>query len=137
MVEYLDGSIIAQIGTPDMIIPISYALSFPSHLANTLSPLELDEIGMLSFEKPAPEKFRCIDLAITAAEIGKSMPAVLNAANEIAVSAFLEGKTGFLEISNLIEKTMEMHKPYPVVNIEAVLEADTWARETARQLLTD
>ncbi|MEA2040871.1 MAG: 1-deoxy-D-xylulose-5-phosphate reductoisomerase [Thermodesulfobacteriota bacterium] len=137
MVEYLDGSIIAQIGTPDMIIPISYALSFPSHLANTLSPLELDEIGILSFEKPDLKKFRCLDLAMKAAEIGKSMPAVLNAANEIAVSAFLEGKTGFLEIPNLIEKTMGIHEPYPIDNIEAVLEADTWARETAQQLLAD
>ena len=137
MVEYLDGSIIAQIGTPDMIIPISYALSFPSHLVNSLSPLELDEIGILSFEKPDLEKFRCLDLAMKAAEIGKSMPAVLNAANEIAVSAFLEGKTGFLEIPNLIEKTMEIHEPYPIDNIEAVLKADTWARETAQQLLAD
>jgi 1-deoxy-D-xylulose-5-phosphate reductoisomerase len=135
MVEYKDGSIIAQLGIPDMIIPISYALSYPHHLKNSLPSLELETIGMLSFEKPDLNKFKCLRLALKAAEMGGSTPAVLNGANEIAVESFLEGRIGFLDIPELIEKTIETHKPYPVDSIEAVMEADRWARETAREFL--
>jgi len=135
MVEYRDGSIIAQLGIPDMIIPISYALSYPHHLINSLPPLELETIGMLSFEKPDLNKFKCLKLALKAAEMSGSIPAVLNGANEIAVESFLEGRIGFLDIPELIEKTIEAHKPYPINSIEAVMDADRWARETARELL--
>lgn len=135
MVEYKDGSIIAQLGIPDMIIPISYALSYPHHLKNSLPSLELETIGMLSFEKPDLNKFKCLRLALKAAEMGGSTPAVLNGANEIAVESFLEGRIGFLDIPELIEKTIETHKLYPVDSIEAVMEADRWARETAREFL--
>lgn len=135
MVEYKDGSIIAQLGIPDMITPISYALSYPRHIETHLSPLELDEIGSLSFEKPDKKKFKCLELAFKAAEIGESMPAVLNAANEIAIDAFLEGKIGFLQIPMLIEKTMEGHKPLSVESIEDVIDADSWARNAARRLI--
>ena len=135
MVEYKDGSVMAQLGIPDMTIPISYALSFPRHMENELPPLELERIGMLSFEKPDLRRFRCLDLAIQAAGIGKSMPAVLNGANEIAVRLFLEKKIGFLDIPYLIDMTMEMHKPFPVDGVEAVMEADRWAREKAGEAL--
>jgi 1-deoxy-D-xylulose-5-phosphate reductoisomerase len=135
MVEYRDGSIIAQMGIPDMIMPISYALSFPRHEETSLTRLELDEIGTLSFEKPDLERFECLSLAFRAVEVGDSMPAVMNGANEIAVESFLNKRIGFLQISGLIKKTMEAHQTYSVGRIEKVIEADKWAREKARELL--
>lgn len=135
MVEYKDGSIISQMGVPDMIIPISFALSFPHHLKTRVPPLELEKIGTLSFEKPDMKRFRCLDLALKAAEIGGSMPAVLNGANEIAVESFLKGNIGFLDIPDLIEKTMASHKSHPIDSIETVMEVDRWARDTARAKL--
>jgi 1-deoxy-D-xylulose-5-phosphate reductoisomerase len=131
MVEYKDGSVIAQMGVPSMITPISYALSYPQHVENHLSPLQLDEIGILSFEKPDRNRFKCLDLALQAGKIGGSMPTVLNAANEIAVDAFLEGHIGFLQIPMLIERTMEAHTAYDIDHIEGVMEADSWARQRA------
>jgi len=135
MVEYRDGSVVAQLGTPDMKIPISYALSYPRHFETGVSSLRLDEIGKLTFEKPEINKFKCLDLALKAAEKGGSMPAVLNGANEIAVASFLEGKIGFLDIPNLIENVMGAHRPHPIDSIETVMEADTWARDTALTML--
>lgn len=135
MVEYKDGSIIAQLGIPDMMIPIAYALSYPRHNKNRLPPLDLANIGMLTFEKPDYKRFRCLELALSAAEIGGSMPAVLNAANEVAVQAFLRGLIGFLQIADLIEKTMEAHVSYSIDHIEAVMQADRWARERAEEIL--
>jgi len=137
MVEYKDGSILAQLGTPDMITPISYALSYPHHIETSLPPLQLDDIGTLSFAKPDTEKFRCLHLALKAAEMGGSMPAVLNGANEIAVDSFLAGKIGFLQISLLIEKTIEAHKTFSIKTIEDVIEADAWARNYARKQLLE
>ena len=135
MVEYKDGSIISQMGVPDMIIPIFFALFFPHHLKTRVPPLELEKIGILSFEKPDMKRFRCLDLALKAAEIGGSMPAVLNGANEIAVESFLKGSIGFLDIPDLIEKTMASHKNHPIDSIETVMEVDRWARDTARAKL--
>ena len=135
MVEYKDGSIISQMGVPDMIIPISFALSFPHHLKTRVPPLELEKIGILSFEKPDMKRFRCLDLALKAAEIGGSMPAVLNGANEIAVDSFLKGNIGFLDIPDLIEKTMASHENHPIDSIETVMGVDTWARDTALTML--
>jgi 1-deoxy-D-xylulose-5-phosphate reductoisomerase len=135
MVEYRDGSIIAQMGIPDMIVPISYALSFPRHEETSLPQLELDEIGALSFEKPDLTRFECLSLAFRAVEVGDSMPAVMNGANEIAVESFLNKRIGFLQISELIKKTMEAHQTFSVGRIEKVIEADKWAREKARELL--
>lgn len=137
MVEYKDGSIIAQMGVPHMITPISYALSYPHHMENNLSPLQLDEIGTLSFEKPDRTRFKCLDLALQAGKIGGSMPAVLNAANEIAVVAFLEGHIGFLQIPMLVERTMEAHTAYDIDHIEGVMEADSWARHRAEEVLSN
>jgi 1-deoxy-D-xylulose-5-phosphate reductoisomerase len=133
MVEYQDGSIIAQMGVPDMITPIAYALSYPRHLPTPVRRLDLEEIGNLTFEKPDLEKFRCLKLAFQAVEQGRSMPAVLNAANEVAVNAFLEGRIPFLRIPVVIEETMQAHQAIDINQIEDVLEADRWARETAQK----
>ena len=137
MVEYRDGSIIAQLGIPDMITPISYALSYPRHFETHLPALNLNEIGMLSFEKPDMKRFKCLELAIKAAEIGGSMPAVLNGANEIAVDSFLKGEIGFLQIPLLIEKTMKANNSFPVNTIQEVMEVDTWARDTTRRFIQE
>jgi len=131
MVEYKDGSILAQMGIPDMMTPISYALSYPRHVDTTLPFLDLEQVGTLRFMKPDTGKFRCLDLALRAAEIGESMPAVLNGANEVAVELFLRGRIGFLQIPSLIEKTMKAHTPFVVDSIEKVMEADAWARQRA------
>jgi 1-deoxy-D-xylulose-5-phosphate reductoisomerase len=133
MVEYRDGSIIAQLGIPDMITPISYALSYPRHVDTPLRALDLEEIGTLRFMKPDTRKFRCLELALRAAEIGDSMPAVLNGANEVAVDLFLKGRIGFLQIPSLIERTMDAHRPFVIDRIEKVMGADTWAREKAAE----
>jgi 1-deoxy-D-xylulose-5-phosphate reductoisomerase len=133
MVEYRDGSIIAQLGIPDMITPISYALFYPSHLETRLPPLRLEAVKTLSFHEPDPERFRCLALAIEASAVGESMPAVLNGANEVAVEAFLGGKIGFLQIPQLIERTMKAHDPFTIDHIKGVLEADRWARQEAER----
>jgi 1-deoxy-D-xylulose-5-phosphate reductoisomerase len=135
MVEYVDGSIIAQLGIPDMVTPISYALSYPRHMKTNLPSLRLEELGTLTFQKPDMERFRCLALAFKASEIGGSMPAVLNGANEVAVESFLNGRIGFLQIPSLVEKTMEEHEAFSIDNIEKVIEADRWARETTEKFL--
>jgi 1-deoxy-D-xylulose-5-phosphate reductoisomerase len=133
MVEYKDGSILAQMGIPDMITPISYALSYPRHVDTMLPALDLERVGTLRFMKPDTGKFRCLELALQAAEIGESMPAVLNGANEVAVELFLRGRIGFLEIPSLIEKTMKAHTSFVIDSIEKVMEADAWARQRAAE----
>jgi 1-deoxy-D-xylulose-5-phosphate reductoisomerase len=131
MVEYLDGSVIAQMGIPDMITPISYALSYPRHRKTNLPPLRLEEVGKLTFEKPDMNRFKCLNLAFKAMNTGESMPAVMNGANEIAVESFLNGKIGFLQIPLLIERTMDRHNTFHPEGIEDIMEADAWARRTA------
>jgi 1-deoxy-D-xylulose-5-phosphate reductoisomerase len=135
MVEYKDGSIIAQLGVPDMSIPISYALSYPHHIENDLPSLELDKIKVLSFEKPDLKRFKCIRLAYEAIKIGGSMPAVMNGANEVAVEAFLRKEIGFLDIPDIIERVMSVHEPFPVDSIASVMEADRWARQKAEDII--
>lgn len=137
MVEYTDGSVICQMGIPDMLIPISYALSYPQHMRNQLPPLELEQVGTLSFEKPDLKRFRCLALALEASRIGGSMPCVLNGANEVAVDSFLHGGIGFLDIPDMIERTMETHQVHAVDDLEAVMRADSWARKTARDLVRE
>ncbi|HKI48140.1 MAG TPA: 1-deoxy-D-xylulose-5-phosphate reductoisomerase [Desulfobacteria bacterium] len=135
MVEYKDGSIISQMGIPDMMTPIAYALAYPRHIKTGLPSLELEKVEDLSFEKPDLNRFKCLALALKAASAGESMPAVLNGANEIAVDAFLKGKIGFLDIPKLIEQTMEAHNPHPIDRIDSVIAADNWAREKALAIL--
>lgn len=133
MVEYNDGSVIAQMGVPDMITPISYALSYPEHINTGLPRLRLETIGRLSFFEPDIIKFRCLGLAIDALKTGESMPAVLNGANEVAVASFLEGEVSFLHIPDIIEKTMDAHDTFKADTIQGVIEADSWARAKAQE----
>jgi 1-deoxy-D-xylulose-5-phosphate reductoisomerase len=135
MVEYMDGSIMAQLSTTDMRIPIAYALSYPRHLKGNTEPLNLLDVGNLSFEKPDLEKFKCLDLALAADKAGGSMMPVLNGANEIAVNAFLQGKIGFIEIPELIERTMKNHEIFSIDSIDRVTEANQWARSRAKKIL--
>lgn len=135
MVEYRDGSMIAQMGIPDMTIPISYALSYPHHLENHLPPLDLTKVGPLTFHEPDFEKFKCLSLALEAAKIGGSMPTVLNASNEVAVEAFLKRKISFLDIPRIISNTMSSHHMEGVDTIEGILEVDAWARKKASTLV--
>ena len=135
MVEYLDGSILGQMGIADMRIPISYALSFPERLPLNLLPLDLSQREGLTFFPPDPERFPCLQLAYRSIEIGETMPTVLSAANEVAVNAFLERRLKFTEISLLIQRTMDEHEVKSVHTVEDILRADSWAREKSRALL--
>jgi 1-deoxy-D-xylulose-5-phosphate reductoisomerase len=135
MVEYIDGSIVSQLGITDMRIPISYALAFPERLNLPLPRLNLFQKGSLSFLPPDLERFPCLDLAYRAIKIGGTMPAALNAANEIAVNAFLDGVLPFTKIPFLIRQVMEEHNVKPAQTLEDVLRADHWARETSRTIL--
>lgn len=135
MVEYIDGSVIAQMGIPDMKIPIAYALSYPERLPVKGPPLDLFRLQNLSFYPPDEEKFPCLRLAYRACRKGSTLPSVLNAANEVAVHAFLEEKIAFMEIPRLIETVMDAHEVSPVLTLEAVMEADAWARGEAQRLV--
>ncbi|TWJ32946.1 1-deoxy-D-xylulose-5-phosphate reductoisomerase [Geobacter argillaceus] len=135
MVEYIDGCVIAQLGTPDMKGPIAYALSYPERVATGVKPLDLTALSGLTFFKPDLQKFRCLQLAYDAMEAGESMPAVMNAANEIAVEAFLGGRIPFLAIAELIERTMNAHQSHRVGSFDEVLAVDRWSREKTREFL--
>ncbi|UFS68898.1 1-deoxy-D-xylulose-5-phosphate reductoisomerase [Geomonas sp. RF6] len=135
MVEYLDGSVMAQLGMPDMKGPIAYALTYPARIPAGVKPLDLTSLSGLTFHRPDPLRFPALDLAYQAARSGESMPAVMNAANEIAVEAFLSGRIGFAAIPVAIEKTMELHEPHALRTFEEVLEADRFGRRTARKVL--
>ena len=136
MIEFVDTSIIAQMGIPDMRVPIAYALSYPDRLECQLPSLDFSQLSQLTFEPPDYEKFPCLKLAIDALEAGQTMPAVLNAANEIAVQAFLDEVIAFKEIPEMIHMTMDNHKSQTVNQLEDVLEADRWAREETRKLIS-
>ncbi len=131
MVQFIDGTILAQIGEHDMRIPIQYALFYPNRTINNFPRLELTKIGQLTFKKPNFNKFPCIKLAYQALENGGTMSAVLNGANEIAVNAFLNNKISFSAIPLIIQNTMKEHKPKYNPNINDILDADYWARERA------
>ncbi|HAV43128.1 TPA: 1-deoxy-D-xylulose-5-phosphate reductoisomerase, partial [bacterium] len=129
LVEFVDGSVLAQLSIPDMRLPISYALSYPERQLNEFPKLNLAKIGQLNFEEPDLERFPCLNLALKAAEIGGTMPAVLSAANEVAVDLFLKNRIGFMEIPALIEKTMEKHEVVINPDLDRILWSDAWARE--------
>ncbi|PON18981.1 1-deoxy-D-xylulose-5-phosphate reductoisomerase [Candidatus Entotheonella serta] len=131
MVEFHDGSVLAQLGIPDMRVPISYALTYPDRLPNALPSLDLFEVQTFNFYPPDFDRFPCLRLAFDAARFGGTMPAVLNAANEIAVQAFLDGQIGFLDIPVVIEWTMNQHDPVPLTDLTTAMEVDRWAREQA------
>jgi 1-deoxy-D-xylulose-5-phosphate reductoisomerase len=135
MVEYIDGCVMAQLGTPDMKAPIAYALSYPERISTGVKPLDLTRHSGLTFSKPDLERFPCLSLAYRSMSDGESMPAVMNAANEVAVEAFLEGRIGFVDIPELVEMTMNAHQPVSLGSISDVLEVDLWSRKRTRELL--
>lgn len=124
MVEYIDHSIIAQLGVPDMRVPISYALTYPARIENKINGVDFFEMGSLTFEKPDLDTFKCLSFAYEAAKSGGSYPVVLNAANEVLVQQFLEGRISFLDIQNTIEKILQNHKPVYQLALEEILEID-------------
>jgi len=135
MVEYLDGGVMAQLGVPDMKGPIAYALTYPARVPSGVKPLDLTTLSGLTFFNPDTDRFPALKLAYRAAQAGESMPAVMNAANEVAVEAFLGGRIGFMAIAESIERVMDLHAPHALRSIEEVLEADLWGRRTAREIL--
>jgi 1-deoxy-D-xylulose-5-phosphate reductoisomerase len=129
MVEFVDGSVIGQLGNADMRQPIQYALTYPDRLDSPLPPLDWGSVSRLDFIPPDRRKFLCIELAYKAIAMGGTAPAVLNAADEVAVQAFLDRKVLFSNIPKLIAATLDAHKLKKVDNLGAILEADAWARE--------
>lgn len=135
LVEYTDGSVLAQMSQPDMRVPIAHALGWPDRLESGVAPLDLVQIGKLSFEAPDLERFPCLALALDAARAGGTAPAVLNAANEIAVAAFLGRRLNFAGIAAVIESVLQQHQARPVGTLADALAADAWARERATAAL--
>jgi len=135
IVEFKDRSCIAQLSVPDMKGPIAYALTYPQRIDNIIDGLSLHEIGTLTFKKPKKISFPCLSYAYRALEAGGTMPSVLNAANEVAVNAFLKGIIRFTEIPGIIKKTMEEHTVKSDTELHAVIEADQWARKTAERVM--
>lgn len=134
MVEFIDTSIIAQMGLPDMRVPINYALNYPERVSTNLPPLNLTKTKTLTFLNPDYKKFPCLKYAFHALNIGRTMPAVLNAANEVAVQAFLKGSISFTGIPKIIKKVMGKHQPKKIREISDVMRADQWARKEAGKL---
>lgn len=132
MVEYRDGCVLAQMGVPDMRAPIAYAISYPERVESGVERLDLAKVASLTFEAPDFDRFPCLSLSFEALSAGGSMPAVLNAANEVAVAAFIEKRVGFMDIHRIVKETMEAHSPRSFGSVEEVLEIDLWAREFAR-----
>jgi 1-deoxy-D-xylulose-5-phosphate reductoisomerase len=135
LVEYVDGSVIAQLGNPDMRTPIAFALGFPDRIPAGVEPLDLARIGALHFERPDLQRFPCLRLAYEALAAGGTAPTVLNAANEVAVSSFLSGALGFRQIPSLIESVLSESTPHSVEGIDDVLASDRNAREMAERWL--
>ncbi len=135
MVEFEDGSIKAHLGQTDMRTPIQYALSYPDRLESPLPSLDFVKLGKLTFESPDIKSFPCLEYALDAIKLGKTYPAVLNAANEEAVAAFLDKKIKFTDIPAVIEETMSRHVPDDEANLGILLEAEDWARAKARQVI--
>lgn len=131
MVEYVDGSTLAQLGNPDMRTPIAYALAYPERIDAGVKPLDLFAVAQLTFERPDRQRFPCLDLAYQALRAGGTVPAILNAANEVAVEAFLDGRLPFMRIPEVIASTLDQTVPQAADGIERVLEADTLARQAA------
>ena len=135
MVEYADGSVLAQLGNPDMRTPIAYALGWPERIESGVESLDLIAIGQLGFETPDLQRFPCLRLARESAEAGGTAPAALNAANEVAVAAFLDGQLNFTGIPRVIDSVLQQHDVRPVTALEVALAADAWARDAARKAL--
>lgn len=135
LVDYVDGSVLAQLGNPDMRTPIAHALAWPERVDSGVAPLDLFRVGRLDFQEPDEGRFPCLRLARQAAEAGGSAPAMLNAANEIAVAAFLERRIRFTEIASIIDQVLNREAALAVESLDAVVEADARARAAAQQWL--
>ncbi len=135
LVEYADGSVLAQMSRPDMRVPIAQALGWPERIDSGVGGIDLIQIGRLSFEDPDIERFPCLGLAQSAARSGGTMPAVLNAANEVAVAAFLARRLNFAGIAGVIESVLQQHEVGPVTSLSDALAADAWARGRAARAL--
>jgi len=134
MVEFSDGAVIAQLGVPDMRLPIQYALTFPDRMSTQLPRVDFSQIRNLGFYTPDTIKYPCLELAMAAAKLGDTYPAVLNACDEEAVKAFLGGKISFVKIAGVIEKVLHRHRAFQNPTLSNILEADRWAREEAKRL---
>jgi len=135
LVEFVDGSVVAQLGEPDMCLPIQYALTHPRRVAGLSKRLQLEEIGALHFEKPDPRTFRALPLAYEVARAGGTAAAVFNAANEAAVAEFLAGRIRFVQIMELVEHCLNRHNVRSVTSLDELLEADAWARTEVKKKL--
>jgi 1-deoxy-D-xylulose-5-phosphate reductoisomerase len=131
MVEFVDGSIVAQLGTADMRQPIQYALTYPERLPSAVASLDWTMVPRLDFNPPDRKRFPCINLAYRAIEMGGTAPAVVNAADEVVVQAFLDKKLPFSDIPKIVAATLEAHRVQPADRLESVMEADAWARSHA------
>lgn len=134
-VEYEDGAVIAQLGEPDMKVPIQYALTYPKRVKNSFPKIDFMERNSLTFEKPDTDTFKCLSLAYRAVKEGGTMPTVMNGANETAVNAFLNDKIGFLDIADIIEKTMSAYTVKYNYTVDDLIDADSWAREFSASLI--
>ncbi|MBR4283260.1 MAG: 1-deoxy-D-xylulose-5-phosphate reductoisomerase [Anaerotignum sp.] len=134
-VEYEDGAIVAQLGEPDMRVPIQYALTYPKRVKNPFPRVDFTQRNNLTFDKPDLETFKCLSLAYHALKTGGTLPAVLNGANEVAVARFLKGDIGFLQIPELIEQTMDAYTVKYEYTLEDLLEADAWAKDYAAKVV--
>lgn len=135
MIEFVDGSRLAHLGITDMRLPIQYALSYPERLHNSLPELDLVRLGSLHFENPDRRRFPCLDLGYEASRVGGTLPTVLNAANEVAVQAFLDRRMGFMQIPKTIERVMRRHRVIKNPGLAEILDCDQWARvEAARKV---
>ncbi len=137
LVDYVDGSVLAQLGPPDMRTPIAHTLAWPDRMATPMAPLDLIAIGRLDFEAPDPVRFPALRLAREALDAGGARPAILNAANEVAVEAFLQRRIGFLEIAAIVEHTLSCYDPAAPDSVDAVLAIDAKARILAGQRVKD
>jgi 1-deoxy-D-xylulose-5-phosphate reductoisomerase len=133
MVEFVDGSLLAQLSTPDMCLPIQYALTYPHRVGSERVQTNFPRIGTLTFEEPDGERFPAIELARRAGTVGGTLPAVLNAANEVAVEAFVNRRINFPQITELVRRTLDAHPVVLHPSLDQILAADAWARETAKK----
>ena len=135
MVEFIDGACLAQLGVPDMKIPIAYALTYPERIANDLKTLDLVQAGRLDFYKPDLKKFPCLKIAREAGVSGGTAPAVLNAADEVAVAALMQERLSFADLPKIIEKVLDAHDVIPDPSMDDILQADADARQQTEKII--
>jgi 1-deoxy-D-xylulose-5-phosphate reductoisomerase len=135
LVEFVDGSVSALLSSPDMRLPIQYALTFPVRMETAFSRLDLESVGSITFEKPDRERFPCLGLAYEALRLGGTAPAVLSAADEVTVGAFLEEKIRFGSIHPILSEILAHHVPAVADSLDAILEADRWARLETEEVI--